>query len=241
MTIGGLFGFLIGAWLGLTGAGGGILAVPALVFGLAALIAVGMAAIMGALQGLRQGTVRYKAAALLAATGAMASPLGVCLAHLLPDIWLTLVFAVVMLMVACRMFASSRRTAPVDEPSKVPQGFQRHRAICVESADLGDAWLRRHGLRLVHRNAGHGRRLHHRPGAGVFQRASHAQHCFDLADGDFTDIRSDRFDGLDPRHGPHCSCVGFSLAARIPAVALQRGFSLVCVIVAAVMVTRSFG
>lgn len=57
---GSLLGLLIGSVLGLTGAGGGIFAVPALVFGLGmsirdaapvALLAVGSAALLGALQG----------------------------------------------------------------------------------------------------------------------------------------------------------------------------------------------
>src|SRR3546814_5533300 len=82
MLIGGLLGLVIGAVLGLTGAGGGIFAVPALVFGLGmdmraaaplALMAVGSAAMLGALQGLRQGLVRYKAAIVLATAGTIRS------------------------------------------------------------------------------------------------------------------------------------------------------------------------
>ena len=61
-------GAIIGAILALTGAGGGILAVPLLVFGLGlsmveaapiGLLAVGLAASVGAVLGLRQGIVRY--------------------------------------------------------------------------------------------------------------------------------------------------------------------------------------
>ncbi|WP_241137097.1 TSUP family transporter, partial [Achromobacter xylosoxidans] len=82
-------GLCIGASLGLTGAGGGILAVPALMFGLhmslaqaapVALIAVGAASAVGAIQGLRSGLVRYKAALLMAITGAITAPLGLALA-----------------------------------------------------------------------------------------------------------------------------------------------------------------
>src|SRR5471030_1355295 len=71
-----LLGFAIGIVLALTGAGGGILAVPALVFGTHAsvaeagpvgLLAVGLAAALGAILGLRAGTVRYKAALLIVA------------------------------------------------------------------------------------------------------------------------------------------------------------------------------
>lgn len=119
MLTGGLFGLAIGATLGLTGAGGGIFAVPALVFGLGmdmraatpvALLAVGSAAGLGASQGLRQGIVRYKAAIMLAAAGAMTAPLGIGLAHWLPSRWLNSIFVAVMLVVAYRMFMSSRGT-----------------------------------------------------------------------------------------------------------------------------------
>ncbi|MFJ1017246.1 TSUP family transporter, partial [Bordetella bronchiseptica] len=77
---GGFLGILIGLTLGLTGAGGGILAVPALVLGLGmdmpqaapvALMAVGLAAAVGSAEGLRRGTVRYKAAALMSVVGGL--------------------------------------------------------------------------------------------------------------------------------------------------------------------------
>src|SRR3546814_11264920 len=105
MLIGGLLGLVIGAVLGLTGAGGGIFAVPALVFGLGmdiraatpvALMAVGSAAMLGALQGLRQGLVRYKAAIVLAAAGTITAPLGVRLADWLPSRRLKLFFVVAL-------------------------------------------------------------------------------------------------------------------------------------------------
>ncbi|MGK9867820.1 sulfite exporter TauE/SafE family protein, partial [Salmonella enterica subsp. enterica] len=64
--IGAGLGAIIGAVLALTGAGGGILAVPLLVFGLGlsmveaapiGLLAVGLAAGVGAVLGLRKGVV----------------------------------------------------------------------------------------------------------------------------------------------------------------------------------------
>lgn len=117
MLTGSLLGFVVGAILGLTGAGGGIFAVPALVFGLdmelraaapVALLAVGMAAGLGALQGLRQGIVRYRAAVVLAVAGSITAPLGLGLAYWLPATWLNAVFVAVMLVVAYRMVMSSR-------------------------------------------------------------------------------------------------------------------------------------
>ncbi len=68
-------GLSVGVVLALTGAGGGILTVPLLIFVVGldlpqaapiGLMAVGLAAWVGAMVGLRDGIVRYKAAALTA-------------------------------------------------------------------------------------------------------------------------------------------------------------------------------
>lgn len=140
MLSGGLLGLVVGAVLGLTGAGGGIFAVPALVFGLGmdmraaapmALMAVGSAAMLGALQGLRQGLVRYKAAIVLATAGTITAPLGIRLAHWLPSRWLSLIFVAVMLVVAYRMFMSSRGVQNDGELPMVKSG------ICKVSKETG--------------------------------------------------------------------------------------------------------
>ncbi|MCG5075685.1 sulfite exporter TauE/SafE family protein [Paraburkholderia tagetis] len=113
-------GSVVGLILALTGAGGAIVAVPLLVFGLGlgvaqaapiGLFAVALAAGIGALLALREGKVRYKAAALMAATGAVISPAGLWVAHRVPDAPLTLVFALVMARVAWRMFRHKRGAA----------------------------------------------------------------------------------------------------------------------------------
>lgn len=111
-----LFGILVGGILGLTGAGGTIVAVPLLVFGLqllvkeaapVALLAVSVSAAIGALMALKQGKVRYRAAAFIAFTGALASPVGVHVAQMLPDVVLNFLFAAVLGYVAFRMFRQS--------------------------------------------------------------------------------------------------------------------------------------
>lgn len=102
-------GLVVGVILALTGAGGGILAVPLLVFGLQlsvaqagpiGLLAVGMAAALGAVLGLRAGIVRYRAALLIAATGMLLSPIGLWLAHRIDNRWLSVLFALILLYVA---------------------------------------------------------------------------------------------------------------------------------------------
>ena len=105
-------GAVVGLILALAGAGGGILAVPLLVFGLhlsimqaapVGLIAVGAASAFGAILGLREGLVRYRAAALIGITGMVLAPLGVRLAGLM------VVFSIVLAWVAWRMFNQARR------------------------------------------------------------------------------------------------------------------------------------
>src|SRR3569832_134875 len=112
-----ILGSLIGAVLGLTGAGGGILAVPALVFSMAwsmqqaapvALIAVSGSAAIGAIDGLRHKLVRYRAAILMAVAGMLITPLGVRTAQMLSQQWLTGLFALVMLFVAARMLRKGK-------------------------------------------------------------------------------------------------------------------------------------
>ncbi len=109
-------GVLIGLVLAFTGAGGGVLAIPLLVFGLhlsvqqagpVGLFAVGMAAAVGAAVGLRQGVVRYRAATLIGIAGMLTAPLGVVLAQLLPSRPLLVAFAVVLAYSAWRMWRQS--------------------------------------------------------------------------------------------------------------------------------------
>ncbi|SOD41875.1 sulfite exporter TauE/SafE family protein [Nitrosovibrio sp. Nv4] len=107
------FGALVGVILGLTGAGGAIIAVPLLVFGLQllvteaapiALLAVSVSAAIGALLALKEGKVRYRAAGFIAFTGTLASPLGIYIARQIPDAALRLLFAAVLGYIAIRMF-----------------------------------------------------------------------------------------------------------------------------------------
>jgi uncharacterized membrane protein YfcA len=109
-------GAIIGAVLALTGAGGGILAVPLLVFGLglsmveaAPIGLLAVAAAVGALLGLREGLVRYRAALFIALIGIVASPFGLMLAHQLPNTPLALVFAGVLVYACLRIWRKAAR------------------------------------------------------------------------------------------------------------------------------------
>ena len=125
-------GAVVGLILALTGAGGGILAVPLLVFGLhlsimqaapVGLIAVGAASAIGAFLGIREGLVRYRAAVLIGGTGMAIAPIGVLLAGIIPNTPLTIAFAGLLFYVAARMWlqasGSGRNVIPptrVDMP-----------------------------------------------------------------------------------------------------------------------------
>lgn len=132
-----VLGGVVGLILALTGAGGGILAVPLLIFGtdidVAAagpigLMAVGMAAALGALLGLRAGIVRYRAAALIAAAGTVLSPAGLWAARQVDSRWLAVLFALVLLYVAVNTF----RQASGKSSSAAPA---QH--VCKRDGDSG--------------------------------------------------------------------------------------------------------
>jgi len=124
-------GGCVGLILGLTGAGGAIMAVPLLVFGLhlqvaqaapIALLAVGLSAALGAVLGLRKGQVRYRAAGFMAITGIIVSPLGLWAARRVPNAPLAIIFACVLGMVAWRMWTQGARPAAAasDAPRMPP-------------------------------------------------------------------------------------------------------------------------
>lgn len=131
----GLLGAGVGFILALTGAGGGSLAVPLLMFGLGlgiqqaapvALVAVGLAAGLGAVLGLREGLVRYRAAALIGLAGLLVAPVGVWLAQRLPPALLTVLMAGVLGQAAWRMARAAQGRPqlgdelPGDETQRLP-------------------------------------------------------------------------------------------------------------------------
>lgn len=111
-----ILGLLVGIILGLTGAGGGILAIPALMFSLGwsvtqaapiGLLAVTGAAIVGAIEGFIRKLVRYRAAIWIALMGIPMTPIGLHVATLFPAHWLMTAFAITMLVVAGRLLIPS--------------------------------------------------------------------------------------------------------------------------------------
>ena len=112
-------GMFIGILMGLTGAGGGILSVPLLVFafhmpisqaGPIALTAIALSAAVGALIGLRTKVLRYKAAMFMATFGLLLSPLGLWVAQRAPNTPMLLMFSAVLVYVSSKMFIQATQT-----------------------------------------------------------------------------------------------------------------------------------
>ena len=123
-------GILVGILMGLTGAGGGILSVPLLVFFLGlpiaeaapiALCAVALASSIGAILGLRNKILRYKAAGFMAIFGLALSPLGLWVAPQIPNAPLQILFSLILLYVAIRLLSQARNELKgIAEPNRKP-------------------------------------------------------------------------------------------------------------------------
>lgn len=120
-----LIGVVIGLVLGLTGAGGSVLALPLLMQGLGqgpvaaanlSLGAVALAAGFGVLLRLGRGQVVWRAAVLVGGAGVVAVPLGQALARRLPESWLLVGFTALVAMIAWRMW---RQAAAEPEATRV--------------------------------------------------------------------------------------------------------------------------
>ncbi len=99
--------------MGLTGAGGGILSVPLLVFVLqlpvaeaapVSLLAIALAAGVGALLGLKNKILRYKAAGFMAIFGLLLSPIGIWLSQRLPNAPLLMLFSCTLFYISIRLY-----------------------------------------------------------------------------------------------------------------------------------------
>ena len=117
-----IFGAIVGLSLGLTGGGGAIFAVPMLVYGLSvapreavgiSLAAVGATSFVGFLQRWKSSQVEIRTGLLFAVAGMVGAPIGSWLAGLIPEPVLLAMFAVLMLVVAFRMWSKAVSDANV--------------------------------------------------------------------------------------------------------------------------------
>ncbi len=151
-----LFGVVVGFSLGLTGGGGSIFAVPLLVYGLGvppkeavgiSLAAVGATAMFGFLHRLRAGEVELGTGLLFAVAGMLGAPIGTAIGGWIPGSVLLLLFSVLMVVVAARMWRKATKSPEeasvvrasiepaVDEPGPTcrrdPEGKLRWTSRCA--------------------------------------------------------------------------------------------------------------
>ncbi|MBW0102954.1 sulfite exporter TauE/SafE family protein [Pseudonocardia sp. KRD291] len=117
------FGLVIGALLGLVGGGGGILAVPALVYGLglplaeavpASLVVIGLASAVAVAPRARR-EVNWRLAAVIGVAGTPTAIAGAVVNPLLDQRWLMLVFAAIMVAAGVRMLRGTDEAGGVCE------------------------------------------------------------------------------------------------------------------------------
>ncbi|MBO8190498.1 sulfite exporter TauE/SafE family protein [Streptomyces oryzae] len=110
-----LFGSMTGVALGLTGGGGAVLALPALVYGLGqpvaqavptSLLVVAVSSAAGLAPRLGRGQVRWPVAGIFGATGAAAAFAGTAVNRMMPARALLGLFALLMVIVGVRMLRS---------------------------------------------------------------------------------------------------------------------------------------
>ncbi len=266
MLLAGFFGVVMGLVLGLTGAGGGILAVPALVLGLGltmtqaapvALFAVGSAAAVGAIDGLRHGLVRYRAALLIALLGAIFSPVGIYFAHQLPEKILMILFSLLMVMVAWRMLRRERQEEGPSDHGHANWGQKN----CMLDQQTGRfSWTAKCTATLAALGAVTGV-VSGLLGVGggflivpAFKQLTDVQmrgivatslmvisliSAIGVIGAFHAGVRIDALGATFIVASVVGMIVGRQLSARVPARALQIGFASVCVVVAAYMLFRA--
>jgi uncharacterized membrane protein YfcA len=134
-----VFGTLVGFALGLTGAGGGIFAVPLMVHGLAvdpreavgiSLAAVGGTALFGLAPRLFRHEVDLRTGLMFAVAGMLGAPVGNYLSSLFPGHVLLTLFGMLMLVVSWRMWPTSSLAK-----LQTSAGLEPRRPVCVRGED----------------------------------------------------------------------------------------------------------
>jgi uncharacterized membrane protein YfcA len=114
-----IFGTVVGLSLGLTGGGGAIFAVPLLVYGLSvdprqavgiSLASVGVTSAVGFVGRWWAGQVELATGLMFAVAGMLGAPIGSWLSSLIPESVLLLLFAMLMIAVATRMWHAAARS-----------------------------------------------------------------------------------------------------------------------------------
>ena len=139
-----LFGCAVGFALGLTGGGGGVFAVPLLVYGLGvapreavgiSLASVGGTALAGVVPRLWRGEVELRTGFLFAVAGMFGAPIGSYLSTLIAETVLLVMFGCLMLIVAWRMWAKSRNPQLATGVCATESQTEQDRSACQRAED----------------------------------------------------------------------------------------------------------
>lgn len=139
-----LFGSIVGFALGLTGGGGGVFAVPLLVYGLSmapreavgvSLASVGGTAFLGAVPRWWRGEVEVPTGLLFAVSGMVGAPAGAYLATWLSEQLLLVLFGLLMLVVAFRMWAKANNSAIASGVCATEGDAVNDRSACQRDED----------------------------------------------------------------------------------------------------------
>jgi len=151
-----LFGIITGLALGLTGGGGTMLALPLLLYGmhmpvreamLVSLLAVGIMALVGALARWRAHQLQLHLGLVFAVAGMIGAPVGAFGAQWVPALGLTMGFALLTLLVAVRMWRRGHGPLPTDS-QPLPATAMLRQAACRFDPS-GRLRLTSHCMRLL--------------------------------------------------------------------------------------------
>jgi uncharacterized protein len=150
------FGIITGLALGLTGGGGTMLALPLLLYGLhmpvreamlVSLLAVGIMALIGAVARWRAHQLQLHLGLVFAVAGMAGSPIGAFCAQLVPALALIIGFALLTLLVGVRMWRRGHGPLPTDSQPLPATAMLRHAACRFDPS--GRLRLTSHCLRLL--------------------------------------------------------------------------------------------
>jgi hypothetical protein len=138
------FGLVVGLALGLTGGGGAIFAVPLLIYGLnlsppeavpISLVAVGSTALVGAVYSIRARLVLWQPTVMFAIGGVIGAPLGITAARFIPDDWIVTGFGALALVIGTLMWLRARRSPQDSGAVRAAAGGGGNGPICVLAPD----------------------------------------------------------------------------------------------------------
>jgi uncharacterized membrane protein YfcA len=138
------FGAVIGLALGLTGGGGSIFAMPMLIYGLhlapteavpISLVAVGLTALVGAIEAIRERLVVWKPTIMFVVGGIVGAPIGLATAHLLPTQWIVRGFALLALTIGSLMWLRVRVRPHEASAVRASPACGDGGAVCVLAPD----------------------------------------------------------------------------------------------------------